>query len=99
MTKKMAQQNTTNKTDNKIKKKAYTNAEKQQRYRDRQKSIGKKEMRGYLSPEALVCYELIQEQTQWSDSIILSNAVRLTYAAYKNGQIGLLNNWLNEHDL
>jgi len=82
-----------------IKKKAFTNAEKQQRYRDRQKSSGKKEMRGYLSPEALVCYELIQEQTQWSDSIILSNAVRLTYAAYKNGQIGLLNNWLNEHEL
>ncbi|MBL4911474.1 MAG: hypothetical protein JKX78_15880 [Alteromonadaceae bacterium] len=76
-----------------------TNAQKQQRYRERQKLKGKKEMRGYLSKEALVCYELIQEQTQWSDSIILSNAVRLTYAAYKNGQIGLLNNWLNEHDL
>ena len=81
------------------KKKPLTNAEKQRRYRERQKLKGKKELRGYLSPEAIACYELIQEQTQWSDSIILSNAVRLTYAAYKNGQIGLLNNWLNEHDL
>ena len=81
------------------KSKALTNAEKQQRYRERQKAKGKKEMRGYLSKEALVCYQLIQEQTNWSDSIILSNAVRLTYAAYKNGQIGLLNNWLNEHKL
>ena len=78
---------------------AMTNAEKQKRYRDKQKEIGKKEMRGYLSPEALECYRLISEQTNWSDSVILSNAVRLTYAAYKNGQIGLLNNWLNENDL
>ena len=83
----------------KTKRKALTNAEKQRRYRERQKAKGKKEMRGYLSKEALVCYQLIQEQTNWSDSIILSNAVRLTYAAYKNGQIGLLNNWLNEHEL
>ncbi|SET27778.1 hypothetical protein [Thalassotalea agarivorans] len=81
------------------KKHALTNAEKQQRYRERQKAKGKKEMRGYLTKEALTCYELIQEQTGWSDSIILSNAIRLTYAAYKNGQIGLLNNWLNENDL
>ena len=56
-------------------------------------------MRGYLSEEALACYELIAEQTKWSDSVILSNAVRLTYAAYKNGQIGLLNNWLKQNDL
>ncbi|WDE07772.1 hypothetical protein SG34_013265 [Thalassomonas viridans] len=81
------------------KKAALTNAEKQKRYRDRQKQSGKKEMRGYLSPEALKCYQLIAEQTQWSDSVILSNAVRLTYAAYKNGQIALLNNWLNKHEL
>ena len=82
-----------------IKKIAMTNAEKQKKYRERQKDKGKNEMRGYLSKEALVCYELIAEQTKWSDSIILSNAVRLTYAAYKNGQIGLLNNWLNEKKL
>lgn len=78
---------------------ALTNAEKQRRYRERQKDNGKKEMRGYLSKEALECYQLISEQTNWSDSVILSNAVRLTYAAYKNGQIGLLNNWLNKNDL
>ncbi|REL29621.1 hypothetical protein [Thalassotalea euphylliae] len=78
---------------------ALSNAEKQRRYRERQKENGKKEMRGYLSKEALECYELIQEQTNWSDSVILSNAVRLTYAAYKNGQIGLLNNWLTKNKL
>jgi len=78
---------------------AMTNAEKQKKYRDRQKVGGKKEMRGYLSPEALKCYQLISEQTNWSDSVVLSNAVRLTYAAYKNGQIGLLNNWLTENEL
>jgi hypothetical protein len=82
-----------------IKKKALTNAEKQKRYRERQKVSGKKEMRGYLTPEAQKCYELIAEQTRWNDSIILSNAVRLTYAAYKNGQINLLNNWLNKNEL
>ena len=82
-----------------VKAKALSNAEKQKRYRERQKDKGKKEMRGYLSPEALACYELIAEQTQWSDSVILSNAVRLTYAAYKNGQIGLLNNWLTQNKL
>jgi hypothetical protein len=76
-----------------------SNAEKQKRYRERQKLDGKKEMRGYLSEEAVQCYQLIAQQTNWSDSVILSNAVRLTYAAYKNGQISLLNNWLNEHDL
>ena len=81
------------------KKKAMTNAEKQKKYRERQKERGKQEMRGYLSPEAKVCYQLISEQTNWSDSVILSNAVRLTYAAYKNGQIGLLNSWLKNNEL
>jgi hypothetical protein len=95
----MSTENTLTKKNTTKKAKPLTNAEKQQRYRERQKAKGKKEMRGYLSKEALVCYQLIQEQTNWSDSIILSNAVRLTYAAYKNGQIGLLNNWLNEHEL
>ena len=82
----------------KVKKIAMTNAEKQKRYRERQKERGKKEMRGYLSEEALVCYKLIAQQTNWSDSIILSNAVRLTYAAYKKGQIGMLNSWLNDNE-
>lgn len=81
------------------KKKAMTNAEKQKKYRERQKEKGKREMRGYLSPEAQKCYQLISEQTQWSDSVIMSNAVRLTYAAYKNGQIGLLNSWLTKNKL
>jgi len=81
------------------KKRSYSNAEKQKRYRERQKERGKKEMRGYLSPEAQNCYELIADQTKWTDSVILSNAVRLTYAAYKNGQIGLLNSWLKKNEL
>jgi len=81
------------------KKKAMTNAEKQKKYRERQKEKGKREMRGYLSKEAQECYQLISEQTQWSDSTIMSNAVRLTYAAYKNGQIGLLNSWLTKNKL
>ena len=83
----------------KEKKKPLTNAEKQKRYRENQKARGKQEMRGYMSPEAKECYKLIAEQTGWNDSIILSNAVRLTYAAYKNGQIALLNNWLKKNQL
>lgn len=78
-------------------KKALSNAEKQQRYRERQKSQGRKELRGYLTPEALACYEEISQKTEWSDSMLLSNAIRLMYAAHKLGQIGLLNGWLNEH--
>ncbi len=78
-------------------KKALSNAEKQQRYRERQKSQGRKELRGYLTPEALACYEEISQKTEWSDSLLLSNAIRLMYAAHKLGQIGLLNGWLNEH--
>lgn len=74
-----------------------TNAQKQQRYRERQKSQGRKELRGYLTPEALACYEEISQKTQWSDSLLLSNAIRLMYAAHKLGQIGLLNGWLNDH--
>jgi len=81
------------------KKVAMTNAEKQKRYRDKQKIRGLQEMRGYMSPEAKHCYQLILEQTNWSDSVIISNAVRLTYAAYKNGQIGLLNSWLKNNKL
>jgi len=85
--------------NNSVKKVALTNAEKQKRFRDKKREEGKKEHRGYLTPEAQECYKMIAEQTQWSDSVILSNAVRLTYAAYKNGQIGLLNNWLNKNKL
>tara|TARA_Y100001951_G_C11285021_1_gene268075 strand:- start:1190 stop:1459 length:270 start_codon:yes stop_codon:yes gene_type:complete len=78
-------------------KRALSNAEKQQRYRERQQASGKKELRGYLTPEALSCYQEIQEKTQWNDSTLLSNAIRLMYAAHKCGQIGILNSWLTEH--
>ncbi|WP_460858062.1 hypothetical protein [Rheinheimera gaetbuli] len=77
--------------------KALTNAEKQQRYRERQKQSGKKELRGYLTQEALTCYQEIQQKTQWTDSMLLSNAIRLMYAAHKCGQVGILNSWLTEH--
>ena len=76
---------------------ALTNAEKQQRYRERQRQSGKKELRGYLTPEALACYQEIVEKTDWNDSQMLSNAIRLMYAAHKLGQVGLLNGWLNDH--
>jgi len=74
-----------------------TNAEKQQRYREKQRQSGKKELRGYLTPEALTCYQEIVDKTDWNDSLLLSNAIRLMYAAHKLGQVGLLNSWLNEH--
>jgi hypothetical protein len=91
--------NVEHKNDLPSKKLAMSNAEKQKRYRERQKERGLQEMRGYMSPEAKHCYQLISEQTNWSDSVILSNAVRLTYAAYKNGQVGLLNSWLKDNKL
>lgn len=76
---------------------ALTNAEKQQRYREKQRQSGKKELRGYLTPEALSCYQEIVDKTDWNDSQLLSNAIRLMYAAHKLGQVGLLNSWLNQH--
>jgi hypothetical protein len=79
------------------KKAPLTNAEKQKRYRERKQSQGKKEVRGYLSPEAQDCLDEIKELTQWDDSTILSNAIRLTYAAQKCGQVKLLNSWLTKH--
>jgi hypothetical protein len=45
----------------------------------------------------LACYQEIQQKTEWSDSVLLSNAIRLMYAAHKLGQVGLLNGWLTEH--
>ena len=74
-----------------------TNAEKQKRYRERKASQGKKEVRGYLSEQAQDVLTELREQTGWDDSTILSNALRLTYAAQKCGQIKLLNNWLTKH--
>ena len=79
------------------KKNPRVNAEKQKRFRERQKEAGKKQVSGYVSPEALSCYEEIQQKTGWSDSEILSNSIRLMFAAYKCGQIKLLNEWLKDH--
>jgi hypothetical protein len=79
-------------------KKLQANAEKQKRYRERQKSLGKKMVRGYITPEAMDNYKEIVEKTNWTDSDILSNSLRITYAAYKNGQIRHLNKWLEDDD-
>jgi hypothetical protein len=86
------------KAESKAEKVALTNAQKQQKYRERQREAGKRELRGYLSPEAFACYQEIQQKTEWTDSMLLSNAIRLMYAAHKLGQVGLLNGWLNEHN-
>ena len=80
------------------KKKPLTNAEKQRNYRERKKQQGEVEMRGYLTPEALECYEEIAKVTGWNDSKLMSNAMRLTYAAYKCGQVSLLNGWLEKNN-
>jgi len=74
------------------------NAEKQKRFREKQKSLGKKLIRGYVTPAAMDNYKEIVEKTGWTDSDVLSNALRITFAAYKNGQIRLLNQWLKEQD-
>lgn len=82
-----------------IKKKSpSSNALKQKRFRERQKAQGKKLVRGYITPQAMHSYKQISQITHWSDSEVLSNALRLTYAAYKCGQIGLLTKWLKDHE-
>lgn len=81
------------------KKNPYANAEKQKRFRDKQKGLGKKMVRGYVTPQALKCYEEILDKTSWSDSEVLSNALRITYAAYKKGQIRMLNQYLEDNNL
>ena len=73
------------------------NAEKQRRFRERQKEAGKKQVRGYVTPEAMQCYDEIRDKTGWSDSEVLSNSLRVLFAAYKCGQIKLLNEWLKDH--
>lgn len=78
--------------------KAKANAEKQRRFRERQKDAGKKLVRGYVSPEAKLCYDEIRDKTGWTDSEAMSNAMRLMYAAYKCGQIKLLNEWLRKNE-
>ncbi len=77
--------------------KKLANAEKQRRYRQKQKELGHKQVRGYVSTEAMACYQEIRDKTQWTDNEVLSNALRITYAAYKCGQIKLLNEWLKDH--
>ncbi|MGJ8679062.1 hypothetical protein [Paraglaciecola sp.] len=57
-----------------------------------------KQVRGYVSPEAMQCYKEISDKTNWTDSEILTNSLRITYAAYKCGQIKLLNEWLKDND-
>ncbi len=79
------------------KKRAMTNAEKQKAYRERKKAKGLVEIRGYLTPEAQQCYKELAEKTGWSDSKLVSNAIRLTLAAYKCKQILTLNTWLEKN--
>lgn len=79
-------------------KKLVANAEKQKRFRERQKALGKKMVRGYITPVAMENYNEIAEKTGWTDNDIISNSLRITYAAYKNGQIRFLNKWLQEDD-
>ena len=77
---------------------AKANADKQRRFRERQKEAGKKLVRGYVSPEAKACYDEIREKTGWTDSEAMSNAMRLMYASYKCGQIKLLTEWLRKNN-
>ncbi len=83
----------------KRKKNPNANAEKQKRFREKQKALGRKMVRGYVSPKALKCYSELNAKTGWSDSEILSNALRITYAAYKKGQIRVLNQYLEDNNL
>ena len=73
------------------------NAEKQKRFREKQKAEGKKLVRGYINKDALRCYQELQTKTGWSDTELLSNSLRITFAAYKCGQIKLLNEWLKKN--
>lgn len=74
------------------------NAAKQQRFRERQRQLGKKQIRGYIDKAGMQCYDEIREKTGWTDNEVLNNALRITYAAYRCGQIKLLNEWLKDHE-
>lgn len=80
-----------------VKNRLKANADKQKRFREKQKAEGKKLIRGYVNPEAVDCYAELSDKTGWTDSEILSNSLRITYAAYKCGQIKLLNEWLKKN--
>ena len=43
---------------------AKANADKQRRFRERQKDAGKKLVRGYVSPEAKACYDEIKNKKE-----------------------------------
>lgn len=75
------------------------NAQKQQRFRERQKQKGNKLVRGYISHNAQTCYSNIRKKTGWTDNEVLNNSLRITYAAYKCGQIKLLNEWLKQNKM
>ncbi|AWL11906.1 hypothetical protein HMF8227_01431 [Saliniradius amylolyticus] len=75
------------------------NADKQRRFRERQRQAGKKEIRGYVDEKGLNSYQELANKSGWTDSELLNNALRITYAAYKCGQIKLLSQWLKERDL
>jgi hypothetical protein len=79
-------------------KKMVANAEKQKRFRERQKVLGKKLVRAYVTPDAMENYREIVDKTGWTDNDIVNNSLRITYAAYKNRQIRFLNKWLQEDD-
>ncbi|GAB3017757.1 hypothetical protein [Bowmanella dokdonensis] len=74
------------------------NAEKQRRFRERQKLKGYKEVRGYVSPKGMHSYEELSKKSGWTDGELINNALRITYAAYRCGQIKLLNEWLKNND-
>ena len=82
-----------------VKNRLKLNAEKQKRFREKQKAKGKKMVRGYISKDALNCYEELREKTGWKDSDMLSNSLLITYAAYKCGQIKLFNEWLKQNNI
>ncbi|MFT7217795.1 MAG: hypothetical protein ACI8R8_002891 [Paraglaciecola sp.] len=74
------------------------NTEKKRRFHERKKQSGKHQVRGNMTQQAMQSYQEIADKTGWTDSEILSNALRITYAAYKCGQIKLLNEWLKDHE-
>lgn len=76
------------------KKQPLSNAEKQKRYREKKAREGKKEIRGYLSNEAQNCLDELRDKSGWDDSTLVSNAIRLAYAAQQCGQVKILNAWL-----
>lgn len=81
-----------------VKNRLKLNAEKQKRFREKQKAEGKKMVRGYINKDALDCYEELREKTGWTDAELLSNSLRIAFAAYKCGQIKLLNEWLKNNN-